>query len=90
MKYFEWNYEKNETLKRERNISFEDIILAIEKGNLINRIRHPNKLKYYNQFVFLVDVNDYIYVVLFVEDDKTIFLKTIYPDRKLTKKYLGK
>jgi hypothetical protein len=90
MKYFEWSDEKNEMLKKERDISFEEVILAIEKGKLIDRRRHPNKNKYPNQFVFIVEIIEYVYVVQFVEDEGKIFLKTIYPDRKLTKKYLGK
>jgi len=90
MKYFEWSDEKNEMLKKERDISFEEVILAIEMGKLTDRRRHPNKNKHPNQFVFLVEITEYIYVVPFVEDEGKIFLKSIYPDRKLTKKYLGK
>jgi hypothetical protein len=33
--------------------------------------------------------DDYVYLVPFVEDELTVFLKTIIPSRKATKQYLG-
>lgn len=89
MKYFDWNDEKNELLKKLRGISFEEVVLAIENGDLLDRLKHPNSTKYPNQMVFYVMINEYVYAVPFVEDDEKIFLKTIMPDRKATKKYLG-
>jgi hypothetical protein len=32
---------------------------------------------------------DYVYLVPFVEDEHTVFLKTIIPSRKATKQYIG-
>ncbi|MBI5101176.1 MAG: toxin [Nitrospirae bacterium] len=89
MKYFDWNDEKNELLKKERGISFEKVELAIASGDLLVRIRHPNQSKYPNQKVFLVKIEDYVYSVPYVEDEKSIFLKTIIPNSKATRKYLG-
>ncbi|MCX6145999.1 MAG: DUF4258 domain-containing protein [Candidatus Kapabacteria bacterium] len=89
MKIFEWDESKNNILKKERNISFEEIVLAINNGGLIETIDHPNKFKYPQQMLFLVRIKNYIYTVPFVLNGDTIFLKTIYPDRKATKKYLG-
>ena len=89
MKRYDWNDEKNELLKRSRSVSFEQVVLAINTGDLVDRIRHPNPDKYPNEMVFLVRIEDYIYSVPFVEDDDAIFLKTIIPDRKATKKYSG-
>ncbi|MCX6154125.1 MAG: DUF4258 domain-containing protein [Candidatus Kapabacteria bacterium] len=89
MKVFRWNEEKNNFLKKERNISFEQITKAITKNCLIETKDHPNQQKYPNQRIFYVNIKDYIYAVPFVEDDNKIFLKTIYPDRNATKKYLG-
>ncbi len=89
MKYFDWNNEKNEMLKKTRGVSFELIELAIASGDLIARLKHPNPDKYPNQKVFLVKVDDYIYSVPYVEDDEKIFLKTIIPNSKATKKYVG-
>jgi uncharacterized DUF497 family protein len=89
MKYFDWNDEKNELLKSERGISFEQVELAIASGGLLDRVRHPNQSKYPNQKVFLVKVENYVYSVPYVEDEEAIFLKTIIPNSKATKKYLG-
>ena len=89
MKYYDWNDEKNKILKKLRGVSFEQVELAIESGDLINRIKHPNQEKYPNQKVFLVKIEDYIYSIPYVEDDEKIFFKTIIPNSKATKKYLG-
>jgi len=89
MKYYEWNDEKNELLKRLRGVSFEQVVLAIASGDLIDRLKHPNPEKYPYQMVFLVRIEDYIYSVPFVEDNEKVFLKTIIPNRKATKKHLG-
>jgi len=89
MKYYDWNDKKNELLKKLRGVSFEQVVLAIVSGDLIDRITHPNPEKYPNQKIFLVRIENYIYSVPFVEDDKKIFLKTIIPNSKATKKYLG-
>ena len=89
MKYYDWNDEKNELLKRLRGVSFEQVVLAIASGDLIDRLRHPNPEKYPNQMVFLVKIEEYVYSVPFIEDDEKIFLKTIIPSRKATKKHLG-
>ena len=89
MKYYDWNDEKNELLKQLRRVSFEQVVLAIVTGDLVDRIKHPNPGKYPNQTVFLVKIEDYIYSVPYVEDDEKMFLKTIIPNSKATKKYLG-
>jgi hypothetical protein len=89
MKYYDWNDDKNELLKKLRGVSFEQVVLAIVSGDLIDRVKHPNPDKYPNQRVFLVKIDDYIYSVPFVEDDEKMFLKTIIPNSKATKKYLG-
>lgn len=90
MRYFTWNNEKNEKLKEERGISFEEVVFHIEKGNLLEVINHPNQEKYKGQRMFVVNVNNYVYLIPFVEDEKETFLKTIIPSRKATKKYLKK
>jgi hypothetical protein len=89
MKYFDWNDEKNEMLKKTRGISFEQIELAIAMGDLIDRVKHPNQARYPDQKVFLVTIEDYVYSVPYVEDNEIIFLKTIMPNSRATKKYLG-
>lgn len=86
MKSFQWNHEKNEQLLTERKICFEQIVIAIEEGFLIDIVENLN---YGNQKIFIVQVQNYAYLIPFVEDDEKIFLKTIIPSRKATKKYLS-
>jgi hypothetical protein len=89
MKYFDWNDEKNELLKTLRRVSFEQVVLAIITGDLVDRMKHPNPEKYPDQKVFLVKIEDYIYSVPYVEDDEKMLLKTIIPNSRATKKYFG-
>ena len=88
-KVIRYSYKKNEILKKDRDISFEDVILTIENGDLLDDITHPNKEKYLNQniFIILVKIKNYIYLVPYVENNEEIFLKTIIPSRKMNKKY---
>jgi uncharacterized DUF497 family protein len=86
---YDWNNEKNEILKEQRNVSFEQVVLHIEKGDLLDVLEHPNKDKYPNQKIIIIKIIDYIYVVPFVEKENVRFLKTIIPNRKLNKKYQG-
>ena len=88
MKYYDWNEEKNETLKKTRNISFEVIVIQIEMGSLLDILEHPNIQKYKNQKIFVVEYENYVYLVPFIEEQDKIFLKTIIPSRKATKQYL--
>ena len=85
---FDWNNEKNMMLKRDRNISFERIIVAIEQDGLLDILEHPNKEKYPNQLLLLVEIDRYVYVVPCVLENDVCFLKTIFPSRKYTSKYL--
>jgi uncharacterized DUF497 family protein len=88
MKTFSWNDEKNALLKAERQVSFEEVVLYIEMGFLLDVLEHPNQEKYRGQKVFVVQVENYIYLVPFLETESDIFLKTIIPSRKATRKYL--
>ena len=87
--YFNWNNDKNELLKKERRISFEEVVWSIEHGLLLDVIEHRNKEKYKNQKIFILKMHDYVWQVPFVENEDEIFLKTIIPSRKATKKYLN-
>ena len=89
MKYFSWNNEKNQLLKTERNISFEEVVFHIEKKRILDIVEHPNQEKYKGQKIFIISIHNYVYLVPFVESEDEIFLKTIIPSRKATKKYLG-
>jgi hypothetical protein len=86
---YDFSPEKNHWLIRERGISFEDVITALSNGQLLNVIEH-NQKKYAKQRIYIINIDDYVYMVPFVKNnEQTIFLKTIFPSRKLTKKYLG-
>jgi len=57
-------------------------------GFLLDVLEHPNQEKHEGQKIFVVQIDEYAYLAPFIEDDKEIFLKTIIPSRKPTKKYL--
>lgn len=87
---FDWNPVKNELLKLQRNISFEDVVRAIQSGKILDDYKHPNAKKYAKQRVYIIEINEFAYVVPYVTSAKKIvYLKTIIPSRKMTKKYLG-
>jgi len=88
MKSFAWSSEKNQRLMQERKISFEEIIFYIEKGQLLDIVVHHNPGKYPGQRIFIVEINDYAYLVPFIETEEEIILKTVIPSRKATEKYL--
>lgn len=89
MKY-RYNFEKNALLLASRGIGFEEIILAIQQGNLLEIINHHDQHKYSYQKQIIVRILDEVYIVPFVfEDENTVFLKTLYPSRKARKNYLA-
>ena len=90
MKYFDWDKDKNELLKQERDICFEEALMAIEEGNILDIVENPNVVKYPYQQIFIIKINNYAYLVPFAEDKQKVFLKTIIPSRKATKKYIIK
>ena len=90
MKPYRWPTAKNEKLQTERGLTFEQLVVAIESGGLLDVVNHPNPRKYPRQLVFVVEVEGYVYLVPFVEEDEYYFLKTIIPSRKATRLYLGK
>lgn len=89
MHCFDWNDQKNGELKNERGVTFEEVIFSIMHEGLLDIVEHPNSEKYSNQKIFIIKIEDYAYLVPFVESEESIFLKTIIPSRKMTKKYLG-
>ena len=87
MKSNNWNPEKNELLKQKRGVGFEDIVVAILENRILDIVQHPQE-KRSSQKYLIVDINDYAYVVYFVETEEERFFKTIFPSRKYTKNYL--
>jgi uncharacterized DUF497 family protein len=90
VKYFTWDDAKNEKLKADRGIGFEEIVFLIGQGRVLDILEHPNQQRYGGQRIFVIQRDDYVYLVPFVEDDRLIVLKTIIPSRKATKQYLEK
>ncbi len=89
MKTINWNAEKNQELMETRGVSFEDVVFYLQQGTLLDDLEHPNPEKYSNQRIFVLEIDEYVYLVPYVEDAKEIFLKTIIPSRRATKQYLG-
>lgn len=86
-KTYNWSAEKNRLLIRERGISFEQIIFEISLGHELAIVMHPNQDKYPGQMIAMVEVDDDVYAVPFIETATEIFLKTIIPSRKATRQY---
>ena len=84
----EYDPEKSANLKADRGIGFDEIIALLETEQLLEIIEHPNKMKYPNQRVFVVNIDGYIHWVPFVQSGPKVFLKTIFPSRKATAQYL--
>ncbi len=89
MERYNWDREKNELLKRDRDISFEEVVFHIEAGDEVDLFDHPNQEQYPGQKVSVVVIEKYAYLIPFVESDVEIFLKTIIPSCKTTKIYVG-
>jgi uncharacterized DUF497 family protein len=87
---YRWSETKNERLKVERRVSFEDVVKAVEDGDLLDVLEHPNQVRYPHQRVFVVEFEGYAYFVPFIEAAECCFLKTIIPSRKATRDYLHK
>lgn len=88
MNIFRWDNEKNELLKNNRGVCFEQVVLIMEKGKVLDTIEHPNQEKYPGQKIAVVMIDTYVYLVPYVENNEEIFLKTIIPSRKATNKYV--
>jgi len=88
MDIFNWSDEKNRKLKEERFVCFEEIVFCIENGQLIDILEHPNLDKYSGQKLYVVALDNYAYIVPFVRRGEEILLKTIFPSRKYTKRYI--
>jgi len=88
MKTFSWDEDKNNKLKAERGVSFEQVVFCIENGMLLDVIEHPNPGRYDKQKIYVVEINNYVYLVPFIDQNDIRFFKTVFPSRKYTKIYL--
>jgi hypothetical protein len=89
VKNINWNTEKSLALKESRGICFEDVVFHIEKGDILDDCQHPNQHKDAGQCIMVVGIDNYAYLVPYVEDKNELFLKTIIPSRKATERYFG-
>lgn len=88
MKFFRWDNEKNEWLKKNRGVSFEQVVILMEREDVLETIEHPNQNEYLGQKIAIVRIDDYAYLIPYVQKSDEIFLKTIIPSRKATNKYV--
>ncbi|MBW4634995.1 MAG: BrnT family toxin [Iphinoe sp. HA4291-MV1] len=88
MKLIRWDLTKNEKLRSQRGVSFEAVLAALDRGDLLDDYIHPNQSKYPKQRLLVVQIQGYAYLVPYVETESELFLKTIIPYRKATKQYL--
>ena len=84
---FTWSDEKNETLKRTRDISFEEVVEHIRQNKVLAVIDHPNQARYPGQVIIVVELNDYAHKVPSVKTETGYFLKTAYPNSKANREY---
>lgn len=89
MKPFRWSVEKNALLQQERGLSFEQITVAVESEGLLDIVAHPNAERYPRQRIMVVVIDDYAYLVPYVEEEDHLFLKTIIPSRKATRDFIA-
>ena len=88
VKRFAWDHTKSAWLLSERGVSFEQVVAHIQVGHLLDIVEHHRPDRYPGQKIFVIDIDDYAYLVPFVEDEDEVFLKTIIPSRKATRAYL--
>lgn len=89
MNLFSWEESKNEWLKSNRDVCYEQIVVLMEQAALLDIIDNPNQDKYPGQKIAVARMNDYVYLVPYEQKGEEIELKTIIPSRKATRKYLG-
>ncbi len=89
MSKFDWNDEKNAMLESNRGVCFEDVLVCIQNGDVLDGIRHPNRERYPKQNIIVLNINGYVWLVPYVKEKGVRFLKTIIPSRKATREYLS-
>ena len=85
---FSWDVRKNAFLRKERGVSFERVVVAIECGDILAVLEHPHPAVHPRQRLYVVEVDGYAWVVPFRDQERTRVLITAYPSRKYTRRYL--
>lgn len=83
-----WSDEKNDELIKRYGFGFERVLVALAEDGFLDDREHTNTVKYGNQRQLVVCIENYAYIVPYVEDDVQVFFKTMFPSRKATKQYL--
>ncbi len=86
---YQWNLEKNARLMKERGLSFEMVVEAANIGAVIEEFDHPNEERSH-QRIMVIEINGYMVCVPHVVAGEVKFLKTMYFDRNIQKKYGAK
>ncbi len=89
VRHIRWDDDKNEWLKRERGVCFEQVVVLMEQGALLDVVDNPDQEKYPGQKMAIVEIEAYAYLVPYDHQGDEIQLITIIPSRKATRKYLG-
>ncbi len=89
MSQFDWDDEKNVVLEHTRGVCFEDVLVCIQNGDVLDIVRHPNQDRYPGQNMIVLNMNGYAWLVPYVKQKGVRFLKTIIPSRKATREYLS-
>jgi len=87
---FSWDEAKNHFIKKNRGVSFERIIVAIEEGDILDVLKHPDETKYRNQKIYVLNIDSYAWIVPFRDEADKRILITAYPSRKFTSLYFKK
>jgi uncharacterized DUF497 family protein len=89
MSEYDWNDDKNALLERTRGVCFEDVLVCIENGDVLDVMFHPNRERYPDQYVIVLKMADYVWLVPYIKTRGVRFLKTIIPSRKAAREYLS-
>ncbi|MEI7510667.1 MAG: toxin [Candidatus Peregrinibacteria bacterium] len=74
---FDWNEVKNELLKQDRNISFEEVVIALQDEKKFSIAKYPNPEKYPNQKMYILSLQGYTYMVPFVDTENVRYITGI-------------
>jgi len=88
MSEFNWDDRKNGLLEKTRGVCFENVVVCIQNGDVLDVIRHPNRERYPGQNIIVLNMTGYVWLVPYVKSKGIRFLKTVIPSRKATREYL--
>lgn len=88
MPEYDWNPAKDEWLRQNRSLSFDDVVHHLEHGGFLAEKLHPNQLRHPGQRLYVIRIGDYTYEVPFYRTGVVDFLLTVYPSRKATRDHL--